>query len=68
MAKPLSENLYELDGADLFIHRDSSRDEGKMITVDEMPHYELEVSGDGKTATVTVSADKNLSMNGTKYN
>ena len=68
VAKPLSENLYELDGADLFIHRDSSRDEGKMITVDEMPHYELEVSGDGKTATVTVSADKNLSMNGTKYN
>ena len=62
-----SENLYNLKGADMFVHRDSGRD-GYMITRDVLPHYELEVSADGKTATVTLTADKNLTVNGTVYN
>lgn len=61
------ENLYELEGADMFVHRDIGRD-GQTIAMDEMAHYELEVSKDGKTATVTLSVDKNLSSNGSKYN
>lgn len=63
-----SENLYNLKGADMFVHRDSGRDGGIMITRDVLSHYELEVSPDGKTATVTLTADKNLTVNGSVYN
>ena len=66
-AKDLQEEfLYELPGGDLFIHRDAGRD-GYGILADADVHYGLEISKDGKTATVTVGIDKHLTINGLKH-
>ena len=60
------EFLYELPGGDLFLHRDVTRD-GYGILADADVRYGLEVSKDGKTATVTVGIDKHITINGLKH-
>lgn len=57
---PKEDLLYKLSGGDMFIHRDSARD-GHTILSDANVSYGLDVSEDGKTATVTVSIDKHIS-------
>ena len=61
------ENLYELPGANMFIHRNAMRDGGIGILADADVRYGLSVSDNGKTATVTVSIDKHISSAGLKY-
>ena len=57
------EKLHTIPGGELFISR-----EGKGIVADHRPSYGFEISKDGKTATVTVTIDKDISSNGSKYN
>lgn len=58
------ENLHTLSGGELFI----SREGGAPMLVDKMASYGLEVSKDGKTATLTLSVDKNVTSTGGAYN
>ncbi len=66
VAKLKEEKLFKLPGADMFIHRDTGRDY-VAIVADADVRYEVSVSDDGKTATATVSIDKHISSNGSKY-
>ena len=60
-----TETLYTIENGDMFVSRDMARD-GYQITGDAELHFELQVSEDGKTATVTVTTDKNLTSTGDK--
>ncbi len=55
------EEIYAIPGGDLFVSR-----QGGGLTSDARVSYGLEVSDDGKTATVTVSIDKHLVTDGMK--
>ena len=66
-AKPQTEPLYNFPGADMFVFRDGNRD-GITIATDVEPKYALDISEDGKTATVTVTIDRNFNAIGSKYN
>lgn len=57
------ENIQTIPGANMFVSRS-----GEGLLVDFNPSYGFEISKDGKTATVTVSIDKDISTNGSKYN
>ena len=57
------ENIHTIPGGELFVSR-----EGQGITADHRPSYGFEISKDGKTATVTVCIDKDISSNASKYN
>ena len=57
------EDIHTIPGGELFVSR-----EGQGITADHRPSYGFEISKDGKTATVTVTIDKDISSNGSKYN
>ena len=52
----------------MFVSRDTSRDGGMGITSDIGERYQLDVSEDGKTATLTMTIDKNINIQGGKYN
>ena len=58
------EFLYRIPGGNLFVHRDIARDDYGIVA-DKDAHYGLEVSDDGRTATVVVAIDKHLSTSGT---
>ena len=57
------ENIHSIPGGELFVSR-----EIQGIAADHKPSYGFEISKDGKTATVTVNIDKDISSNGSKYN
>ena len=57
------ENIHSIPGGELFVSR-----EIQGIVADHKPSYGFEISKDGKTATVTVTIDKDISSNGSKYN
>ena len=62
-AKLQDETIHTIPGGELFASRS-----GMGLFVDFKPSYGFEISEDGKTATVTVSIDKDVSTMGTKYN
>ena len=62
-AKLQEETIHTIPGGELFASRS-----GMGLFVDFKPSYGFEISEDGKTATVTVSIDKDVSTMGTKYN
>ena len=66
-AKLQEENLYTIEGGEMFVSRDTKRD-GLPITNDITVRYGLDISEDGKTATLTLSIDKNINSLGLKYN
>ena len=53
------ESIHTIKGGDMFVSRDYARDLAG-ITLAADVHYELDVSADGKTATVTVTQDMHL--------
>ena len=57
------ETIHTLKGGNMFVSRDMGRD-GLKIIADAEIHYELDVSKDGKTATVTVTQNNHLSVDG----
>ena len=59
-----TEDSQTIPGADMFV----SRSGDSSILADFMPSYGFEISKDGKTATVTVSIDKDIPTNGSSYN
>jgi hypothetical protein len=62
------EYLCRIKGGELFVSRDRMRDNEKGIAKEQDVHYGLDISKDGKTATVTLSMDQNLNSQGTVYN
>ena len=63
-AKQMKEEfLHTIKGGEMFVSRDYARDD-LPIANDTDIHYELEISPDGKTATVTVTQDKQLNSMG----
>lgn len=63
---PQGEFIHTIKGGDMFVSRDATRD-GCGITRDSNVRYELDLSEDGKTATVTVTTEKDLSTNASRY-
>ena len=62
-ANPEEETIHTIPGGEMFVSRN-----GAALLADALPSYGVEISKDGKTATVTVSIDKDVSSNGSKYN
>lgn len=63
VAELQTEEIHTIPGGELFVSRS-----GVSQLVDSNVSYGVELSKDGKTATVTVSVDKDISTNGSKYN
>jgi hypothetical protein len=63
-----TEPIHTIEGGEMFVSRDTSRDGGMGITSDIGERYQLDVSEDGKTATLTMTIDKNINIQGGKYN
>ncbi len=66
-ARLQEEALYKIASGEMFVSRDTQHNGGVGISTDENVHYDLDISKDGKTATVTVSVDKNLNTIGARY-
>jgi hypothetical protein len=62
------EDLFRIKGGEMFVSRDARNNNGIGITREKDVHYSLDVSKDGKTATVTVSVDKNLNTKTSLFN
>lgn len=58
-----TEDIHTIPGGELFVSRSGVRQ-----LSDSSLLYGVELSEDGKTATVTVSIDKDISTNGSKFN
>lgn len=59
-----TENLYEMNGGDMFVSRDTEGDVTKSIVVQYGKSMGLEISDDGKTATITTVHDDHITTTG----
>lgn len=62
-AKLQVETIHTIPGGEMFVSC-----EGQCIAADHRPSYGFEISKDGRTATVTVTIDKDITTNGSKFN
>ncbi len=63
------DNLYSMEGADLFVSRTNDRndlDSATQIVVEYGASFDLQISDDGKTATITAVHDDHISSTGAK--
>jgi len=66
---PNTVDLYEIPGAELFVHKDTNDGTEPIVSGGALhKYYNLELSEDGNTATVTLGICKNISIEGDAAN